>query len=354
MTEAANRGSHTKKSASRFRIANRTASGEDDGQVNFSFEMPFFETLKDPAFLGLSDFSLLATRPISEQFTECVAERFRAVAMPVMDPLTTFAENQFLPIAEKLASIDWGVADVASRFAHRASAASMQLFERRPVRPTALGLGLNPFVPAPAHSPFLPPPVRGGGVEHRRAPGPVLRQVGESWHVSFAGEDICVKDSAGMGYLELLLSKPAQPVPVLELLAAVNSDPSKTVDPILAEDLPRADQASEGPIVDRQAQGQYQARLNEIRIELQTAHEIGDRSQVETLEKAREFIMKDLKQSFRNQRRPVNRTIERARLSVRIAIRRAISKIGKSHPALAEHLRNSIKTGNYCRYIPDR
>jgi len=44
---------------------------------------------------------------------------------------------------------------------------------------------------------------------------------------------------------------------------------------------------------------------------------------------------------------------ERARVNVTRAIKTAIEKIGKSHPALGQYLTRTIKTGTFCSYAPD-
>jgi hypothetical protein len=40
-------------------------------------------------------------------------------------------------------------------------------------------------------------------------------------------------------------------------------------------------------------------------------------------------------------------------VNVTRAIKTAIEKIGKSHPALGQHLARTIKTGTFCVYVPD-
>jgi hypothetical protein len=43
---------------------------------------------------------------------------------------------------------------------------------------------------------------------------------------------------------------------------------------------------------------------------------------------------------------------ERARISVTKALRTALDKIEEQAPIAAAHLRNSLRTGRYCRYEP--
>jgi len=45
--------------------------------------------------------------------------------------------------------------------------------------------------------------------------------------------------------------------------------------------------------------------------------------------------------------------LERARLSVTRAIRRAQARIAACHPSLGRHLGTTIRTGTYCAYVPD-
>ena len=46
-------------------------------------------------------------------------------------------------------------------------------------------------------------------------------------------------------------------------------------------------------------------------------------------------------------------TVERARASVRLAIRGALDKISEEHPALGRHLERFLKTGTFCCWIAD-
>lgn len=45
--------------------------------------------------------------------------------------------------------------------------------------------------------------------------------------------------------------------------------------------------------------------------------------------------------------------VERARLSVTRAIRRAQARLAACHPSLGRHLDTTIRTGTYCAYVPD-
>jgi hypothetical protein len=45
---------------------------------------------------------------------------------------------------------------------------------------------------------------------------------------------------------------------------------------------------------------------------------------------------------------------ERARSAVTWRIRSALGKVEEAHPALGRHLRNSVRTGTFCSYRPER
>jgi hypothetical protein len=46
--------------------------------------------------------------------------------------------------------------------------------------------------------------------------------------------------------------------------------------------------------------------------------------------------------------------VERARKAVTMRIATAVRAIESVHPELARHLRNSVSTGRFCGYRPDR
>jgi hypothetical protein len=55
-----------------------------------------------------------------------------------------------------------------------------------------------------------------------------------------------------------------------------------------------------------------------------------------------------------NRIRRLNAPAERARAAVTWRIRSAIKKIDAVHPALGHHLTNSVRTGAFCSYNPEK
>ena len=67
-------------------------------------------------------------------------------------------------------------------------------------------------------------------------------------------------------------------------------------------------------------------------------------------------IVETLSQAFGLAGKPrrVGSSIERARTAVTWRIRSAIRKALAAHPALGRHLENSVRTGTYCTYAPEK
>lgn len=109
-----------------------------------------------------------------------------------------------------------------------------------------------------------------------------------------------------------------------------------------------------GAMIDREAKRSYEARARDLRLELNEAKLHNDLGRVEKLEQELRFLMRELARAvgLYGRDRLSGSSNERARLRVTNAIRSAISEISVHHPALAQHLTMSIKTGLFCSYSP--
>jgi len=58
--------------------------------------------------------------------------------------------------------------------------------------------------------------------------------------------------------------------------------------------------------------------------------------------------------NLQGQTRQKGHTVEKARSAVTWRIRHAIAKIEEVHHQLGKHLSNSIKTGTFCAYEPEK
>ena len=109
-------------------------------------------------------------------------------------------------------------------------------------------------------------------------------------------------------------------------------------------------------MLDEQARRAYRARLREIEAELAEAEEANDPGRAERLEEERERLLDEMRKAtgLGGRDRKMGDAAERARSAVTWRIRNAIKKLDAAHPALARHLGNSIKTGVFCSYTPEK
>jgi TolB-like protein len=106
--------------------------------------------------------------------------------------------------------------------------------------------------------------------------------------------------------------------------------------------------------LDDRARSAYRARLGELEAEIEDATAAASR--VRRLEDERETLVQELRGAvgLGGRARKSGDSIERARTAVTWRIRHAIRKLESVHPALARHLENSIRTGVFCSYQPER
>jgi len=172
-----------------------------------------------------------------------------------------------------------------------------------------------------------------------------LRRDGDVWHVSFAGASTIVKHSKGMQDLATLLARPGHEVHVTEL-----------------EALPTAVAAAargtgRDELLDRQAVAAYRARLAELDDDLAEAEAANDIVRAERARTERDFLLDELSSSIGlggRARASGADPVERLRKAVTARVRDTIRRIEAVHPELARHLSNSIRTGTYCSYQPER
>jgi hypothetical protein len=171
--------------------------------------------------------------------------------------------------------------------------------------------------------------------EIRLAPPNVFRRDGDGWHIAHAGREIRLRDVKGLADLATLLFAPGRAVPAATLAAGGHAPADFDADPVL----------------DRQAQRQYRARLAELDAAIAEAH---DAAPTATLAGERAFLSRELSAAvgLGHRDRRLGDDRERARKAVAGRIRDAIRRIGAVHPALGAHLDEAISTGNHCAYRP--
>ncbi|HET6833041.1 MAG TPA: AAA family ATPase [Acidimicrobiales bacterium] len=175
---------------------------------------------------------------------------------------------------------------------------------------------------------------RGGGLRHEQ--WGFMRRHGRGWLVELGEHRAVVPDLVGMVYLAELVEHPAQPISALTL--AGGGSPGE----------PRHE------LIDRQARDAYALRARELAGDLAEAEADNDLGRADRLRIELDAVVEQIEaatglggrpRAFTNER-------ERARTSVRKAIKRAIDEIGGADPVVGEILDAAVVTGSVCMYTP--
>ena len=166
----------------------------------------------------------------------------------------------------------------------------------------------------------------------------VLRRDHGQWVVEVGDRRAELPDLVGVGYLAVLLARPEDEVPALELCGGSDVE------------------SAFHELVDEQTLRSYRRRAAELDEQLELARRSGPRRRIDRLETEREALREELSAVVAKSGR-ARRFVdsgERARTAVRKAITRAIDVIAASDPALGDELRATITTGRTCVYRPRR
>jgi len=172
----------------------------------------------------------------------------------------------------------------------------------------------------------------------------LFRQEGEFWTIAFEGQAFRLRETKGLSGIAALLREPGRELRALDLLAAQPT-----------EDEPRPPGSDAGPILDAQAKAQYRARLEELADELREAEQWNDRERVARATEEREPLAHELAAAvgLGGRDRKAASDAERARINVTRSIKAALERIAEHSPALGRHLEATLRTGQYCSYVPD-
>jgi tetratricopeptide (TPR) repeat protein len=176
-----------------------------------------------------------------------------------------------------------------------------------------------------------------------------FRWDGEVWSVSFQDREIRLRDGKGPRYLATLLAAPGLEIHVLELAGG----PAEPTPPSAVPD----DLTIGGPggkvddAPDARAAQEYRAHVDELRAELDEAEGRGDLGRAERIRGQLDHLVSQLAQRFGTRAR-TRGPAETARKAVTKVLRTQIDKLLEAHPALGEHLRDSVRTGIFCSYAP--
>jgi len=185
-----------------------------------------------------------------------------------------------------------------------------------------------------------------------------FRKEGEYWTVIFGGEIFRLKDARGLHYLALLLMHPGERFHATELIRAVERTPldaEKRHSCVVGQLESQANLGDAGPAIDLQARADYRRRITELQTELLEAGETNDYGRAERIRQELEFLTCELSAAIGlgGRTRSSASHSERARVVVTRNIRATLKKILVENPTLGRHFNLSIKTGNFCAYLPE-
>ena len=188
--------------------------------------------------------------------------------------------------------------------------------------------------------------VRGGAeAAPAIAAGPALRlwRDGEYFTLAFQGNEVRLRDSKGLRYLERLLAAPDQELHVVQLAGEADAAIGGAVE-----------LGDAGAALDPRAKDAYRRRIADLEDQIAEAESFGDGARAARAQDEMDVIAEELARAVGlggRDRRGASRT-ERARINVQRRIRDVVGRIQKDCPMLARYLESTVKTGTYCRYAP--
>jgi hypothetical protein len=172
--------------------------------------------------------------------------------------------------------------------------------------------------------------------------------------VEFEGLAVRLHDAKGFRYLARLFAEAGRELHALDLVASEREREAQTI-PERDDALAISHDMDAGVLLDAKAKAAYRRRLAEIEDDIDQAQLLGDGERAAQAQAEREFLARELSRAvgLDGRDRRAGSSAERARASVTRAIRQTMVRITEHHPVLGEHLRRTIRTGTYCRYLPD-
>lgn len=206
-------------------------------------------------------------------------------------------------------------------------------------------------LPSPAGA-AAPPPAETAAPPRR---GYVFRREGDYWTLASPGHLARVRGLRGFEYIAELLRRPHRAVYVVELMRPSSAPPAAplTAREMGEQGLQVAAACGESGI-DRRARLDYRARWRELLAEQAEAERDNDPGRAAGVQRELDMLARELAGGRRGAARGTTSTQERARVNVRNCVSAALRVIRRHDEPLWRHLANTIKTGTYCVYEPDR
>jgi len=159
----------------------------------------------------------------------------------------------------------------------------------------------------------------------------------DGWQISYENHSFRIADAKGINDIARLLSAPGEQIHCSELMGSIVK-------------------MRGAELIDEKAKKNYKAKLLSLQEDLSLAEVNNDYQRSAVLQKEFDDILDMLSNSMglKGRARKSDDPIEKVRTAVTWRIRNSIKKITTIHPALGKHLSNSIKTGLFCSYRPEK
>ncbi|OLP54656.1 hypothetical protein BJF92_08870 [Rhizobium rhizosphaerae] len=256
-----------------------------------------------------------------------------AEAVPLFDEALHLCRQVGLT---RLGDVHGSLARLLADCAHVRVAADIDLANARP-------LALEAQAAAEALQDMAAAAMAAAVLERLSAPSPVngiFKRQGSIWVVGLQDNTVMLPESRGLRQLWHLLQQPGQEISAGELAVAADGQCREVI--------------SGDAVLDPKAVAQYRKRLRLLDQALALDSETLDDERRAAVRREHAFVSQELARSTGLDGR-VRRTssfAERMRVNVTRTLRAAIAEIETAHPALGQHLADSVRTGNFCSYQP--
>ena len=170
--------------------------------------------------------------------------------------------------------------------------------------------------------------------------------------ISYKSPPFRLKDRIGLRYLAVLLGNPGRDFLATDLVTAVRGCDEGSAS---RDGAPRPALGTDEPYFDERTRRNYAQRLRDLRATLEEAQAFNDSERASQAQAEMELLTDELGAGIGlgGRARTVGSPVERARVSVTMAVKAALRAIARNDPALGRYLVASIKTGTFCSYSPD-
>lgn len=201
-------------------------------------------------------------------------------------------------------------------------------------------------------------PLRSDPAErHDTASRYAFKREGDYWTLVADGRLSRLRSLRGLEFVAELLRHPYEPIYVVDLAGlGIAAEGRLSVEEATEHGLRVSAESDTVPALDRRAREDYRARWRELLVEEAEARHDNDVGRAARIQREIDMLAEQLAAVAGDDGcgRSGPSVKERARVNVRNCITKALRAIRHHDERLWRHLSNSIKTGTFCCYAPDR